>query len=47
MKLWTEIAVDNRQAQEKAALDNKWQNEITMSWVPCAGHKAIIKVENI
>ena len=31
MKLWAEIAVDNRPAQEKATLDNKWQNGITMS----------------
>ena len=31
MKLLAEIAVDNRPAQEKATLDNKWQNGITMS----------------
>ena len=47
MKLWAEIAIDNRPAQDKVTLDNKWPNEITMSWVPCAGHKPIIKVEKI
>ena len=44
MKLLAEIAVDNRPAQEKATLDNKWPNGITMSWVPRSGHKPTLAV---